>query len=228
MIFNGFTEKGIQFLKDLAANNNKDWFEQHRITYEKYLLDPLRQLTIALTPAIKSIDANIDTSPQINKTISKIFRDTRFSKDKAPLRTDLWISFRRPNKVWGNVPEFYLYFTPEEYQYGMGYYDASPANMKKFRHYITMYPNRFKKIINHYNPQNTFALMGDEYKRHLPNQFPKEYQPWFQKKSLHVSCIKKIDETFFSNHLKEELENAFVFNAELYHFLTESINSEAV
>lgn len=223
MTFKGFTNTSILFLKDLALNNNKDWFEQNRTTYEKHLLKPLKQLTTDLGLIIKNIDNKIETTPIINKTISKIYRDTRFSKDKSPFRTNLWISFKRQFKVWGNVPEFYFYFTPEEYQYGMGFYSATPTNMVKFRHCITLYPDRFKKIIDYYNSQDTFVLVGDEYKKHIPNQHPEEYQKWLQKKNLCMSCIKKIDKTFFSSYLKEDIENAFAFNADFYHFLIESI-----
>lgn len=224
MEFNGFTETSISFLKDLAANNNKEWFEDNRKTYEQHLLVPLKQLASYLGLVIKSIDKEIEITPAINKTISKIYRDTRFSKNKSLFRTDLWISFKRPFKIWGNVPEFYFYFTPEEYQYGMGFYSASPKNMEKFRYYITLHPDRFKKIVDYYNLQDTFVLVGEKYKRHIPNKHPEEYQEWFQKKNLCMSCIKKIDKTFFLSYLKKEIENAFEFNADFYHFLIQSIN----
>jgi uncharacterized protein (TIGR02453 family) len=223
MLFTGFTKTSISFLNDLARNNNKDWFEQNRPVYEKHLLEPLRQLTTELGIVIKSIDAEIDIRPLINRTISKIFRDTRFSMDKSPFRINQWISFKRPAGIWGNVPEFYFYFTPEEYQYGMGFYAATPANMEKFRDAIISFPDRFKKIVDFYQSQNIFTLDGVSYKKHIRNSLPENYQEWFQKKSLYVSRIKKIDNTFFSAGLKNEIENAFKTNAALYHFLMESI-----
>lgn len=224
MTFKGFTEQSISFLNNLALNNNKDWFEQNRIIYEKHLLEPLKQLATDLGLIIKSIDTKIETTPSINKTISRIFRDIRFSKDKSPFRTDQWISFKRPFKIWGNSPEFYFYFTPEEYQYGMGFYSAAAVNMEKFRHYITLYPDRFKKIIDYYNSQNNFVLVGQEYKKQIPNPHPEKYQKWFHKKNLCISCIRKIDKAFFSPSLKENIENAFAFNTDFYHFLIECIN----
>ena len=223
MLFKGFTKTSISFLNDLALNNNKNWFGENRAIYEKHILEPLRQLTTELGIAIKSIDDEIDIRPQINRTISKIFRDTRFSKDKSPFRTDQWISFKRPSGIWGNVPEFYFYFTPEEYHYGMGFYDTIPANMEKFRDYIISYPDRFEKIMNYYQSQSIFVPRGVNYKKHIPNTLPETYQEWFHKKNLYVSRIKTIDNTFFSAGLKDEIENAFQVNAELYHFLIESI-----
>ena len=137
MSFTGFTNTTIGYLKDLAANNNKEWFENNRETYEVHLLSPLRQLSTSLGIVIMSIDKEIEIAPNVNKTISRIYRDIRFSNDKSPFRTDQWLTFRRPNKQWGNVPEFYFYFTPEEYQYGMGFYAATSQNMKLIRSHLS-------------------------------------------------------------------------------------------
>ena len=223
MNFKGFEEKGIQFLKNLAVNNNKEWFEQNRDVYEKYLLVPMRQLVTDLQLLLKSVDAEIETTPAINKTISKIYRDTRFSADKLPFRTEQWMSFKRPMKIWGNVPEFYFYFTPEKYGYGMGFYSATPQNMEKIRESITSYPDRFKRIIDAYNTQNVFILGGENYKRPFPNSLPEEFQEWFRKKSLYLGCEKEIDKAFYSIQLKDILEKAFADNSTLYRFLIESI-----
>lgn len=222
-MFKGFSETSIQFLKELAANNNKEWFEQHRNIYEQHLLETLKQLTAELGLAVKSIDPDIEITPSVNKTISRIYRDTRFSADKSPFRTGQWISFKRPAKIWGNVPEFYFYFTPEKYEYGMGFYSATPQNMQKIRDSILFYPERFKSIIEYYNTQNDFVLAGENYKKQIPNSLPEEFQKWFQKKSLCLTCDHKMDENFFSVGLKDVLEKAVSINAELYHFLIESI-----
>ena len=223
-MFNGFNQEGILFLKDLAANNNKEWFEQHRLAYDNYLLKPLKQLTADLQLTIKSIDTEIETTPSINKTISRIYRDTRFSTDKSPFRTMQWISFRRPAKTWGNVPEFYFWFTPEKYEYGMGFYSATPKNMEKIREHIASCPDRFKKeIIDYYKAQDTFVLEGENYKRPVPNSLPEEFQQWLQKKNLCLSCKKEINKTFFSSGLKDILEKAFAANSRLYRFFIESI-----
>jgi uncharacterized protein (TIGR02453 family) len=222
MAFTGFTEQSVTFLKDLAANNNKEWFEKHRDIYEHHIMEPLRQLVTDLGPGLKTIDREIETTPAVNKTISKIYRDTRFSKDKSPFRTGLWLSFRRPNKIWGNVPEFYFYFTPEEYQYGMGFYSATPANMEKFREHITRETKRFGKIIGSYKP-GEHIIGGEEYKKKIPNELPDEFQSWYQKRNLYVNSTKKPGNSFFSPLLKDEISGFFHLNSDLYRFLIESI-----
>lgn len=227
MAFTGFTKSSIGFLKDLAVNNNKEWFEANRGSYEEHLLGPLKGLSADLGPMISSIDAEIEIAPNINKTISKIYRDVRFSNDKSPFRIDQWLTFKRPGKLWGNVPEFYFYFTPEEYQYGMGYYQATPERMNRLREHIVRHPDRFAKIIQTFKNQEAFKLVGEEYKRTIPNEMPEAFQPWFQKKSIALSCTRKLDQAFYDPNLLQILSDAFVLNAELYLFITESINYEA-
>ncbi len=223
MNFKGFSENGIVFLKDLARNNNKDWFEQHRQIYTDCLLEPLKQLATDLQLTLLSIDNKIETTPAVNKTISRIYRDTRFSSDKSPFRTSQWLSFKRLAKTWGNVPEFYFYFTREKYEFGMGFYSATPQNMEKIRSNILAYPEKFKSIIDVYNAQKIFILGGENYKRPVSNPLPEEFQGWFQKKSLYLRCEKEMDKIFFSSGLKETLEMAFIDNSALYQFLIESI-----
>jgi uncharacterized protein (TIGR02453 family) len=225
MAFKGFTPGTIAFLNDLAVNNNKEWFEANRSIYEEHVLQPMRDLTSDLGICIKSIDPVIDITPAVNKTISRIYRDTRFSKDKTPLRTDLWISFRRPHRDWGNVPEFYFYFTPEDYQFGTGFYCASAANMAKIREHIDVRPERFQKIVDFYNGQKFLNLGGEEYKRKIPNSLPGAFQKWYQKKNLFVNTSRQLDDVFFSAILRNDLENAFNQHAELYQFITECIYS---
>jgi uncharacterized protein (TIGR02453 family) len=224
MAFPGFTKTSIGFLKSLAVNNNKEWFENNRGIYEEHLLSPLKLLSHDLGALISSIDTEIETAPNVNKTISKIYRDIRFSNDKSPFRTDQWLTFKRPNKQWGNVPEFYFYFTPEEYQYGMGYYAASSDTMKCIREHISKHADRFEKIIYTYENQEHFKLVGEDYKKAILNDLPEKFQPWFQKKSIAVSCTRRIDPEFYDKNLGQILADAFKFNAELYLFITESIN----
>jgi len=223
MVFTGFTTAAIEFLKDLAVNNNKEWFENNRSRYETLLLEPLKRLSTDLGMVLSCIDPQIETAPKINITISKIYRDTRFSNDKSPLRTDQWLTFKRSRKQWGNVPEFYFYFTPEEYQYGMGFYAATPQNMACIRDYIERFPQRFKKVIETYGNQDCFRLVGENYKKSISNGLPEEFQPWYQKRNIEVSCTKKLEEGFFDKNLGQVLADAYIFNSEFYKFIIESL-----
>ena len=107
--FSGFSKESLDILKQVKINNSKIWFEKHHSEYEKYLLTPFRELVSDLTPMILSVDPDIEVRPAINKTISRIFRDTRFSKDKSLFRDTMWLVFKRPGSDWKiSIPGFYF------------------------------------------------------------------------------------------------------------------------
>ena len=219
MIFSGFTPNSIKFFENLAANNNKEWFEAHKSEYESHVLSPLRGLATALGPQAKAIDELVETAPTVNKTISRIYRDIRFSADKTPYRTNAWVSFRRPKKQWAVVPEFYFYFTPEEYQFGMGFYAATPDFMERYRYSIDTRHEEFAQIVATYENHNEYKVHGEEYKKRMPNRHGEEFTPWLQKKNIYTATAGKIDSSFFSPDLAERIAVSMEFNAPLYHFL---------
>lgn len=90
--FNGFSRKTLKFLRKLKANNDKAWFEGHRADYEEFVLQPLRSLVVDLGDFVLDIDPRFEITPAVNKTISRIYRDTKFSKDKSPFRSTVWIT----------------------------------------------------------------------------------------------------------------------------------------
>jgi len=218
-----FTPRTISFLEELKENNYKDWFEENRPVYEENLLKPMRQLTADLDPVLKSIDPRIDTSPAIGKAVSRIYRDTRFSLDKTPYRTEAWLSFKRPKKIFGNVPEFFLVFGPETYEIGMGFYAATPAFMANFRQFVTVNHEEFGEFLDTFE-QNGSELHGEAYKKKIANNLPDRFQPWIQKRNFYVCRTRKIDELFFSDKLREEMVEVFLANAGLYGFLMECMD----
>lgn len=103
-IFTGFSPESMEFFEKLAANNNKLWFEDHRDDFEQYLTGPLKSLVSDLSDTMLAIDPELVTIPTVDKTISRIYRDTRFSRNKSPYKTCLWITFKRRGSDWKSAP----------------------------------------------------------------------------------------------------------------------------
>lgn len=103
---NMFSSQSIAFLTEVKSQNNKEWYENNKAAYEKYLLEPFQHLVKSLTPIVQEIDKNIEVSPKIGKTISRIYRDTRFSKDKSRFRDKMWLTFKRDKKI-GLIHRFF-------------------------------------------------------------------------------------------------------------------------
>ncbi len=218
--FNGFSPNTLNFLRDLAENNNKIWFEAHRENYEEYLLQPMRNLVIDLSNFILNLDPYIEVTPAVNKTISRIFRDTRFSHDKSLFRSNMWITFKNRSKDWTRIVSSYFFeLNIDSYRYGMGFYKAAPAIMSTFRQKIDENPDEFLETISFYSKQQSFILEGEKYKRIFDKNKPIQIQDWYQRKNLCLICYKEINETLFSNKLVDELITGFNLISPLYHYL---------
>ncbi len=218
--FTGFSPKTLKFLRVLKANNNKPWFQSHKADYEEYVLQPLRDLVTDLGDFMLDIDPCFEITPAINKTISRIYRDTRFSKDKSPFRSTVWFTFKNSNKDWTtHVCGYFLELSPNSYRYGMGFYNAAPAIMGKFRQMIDEDPKEFLKAISFFGKQKAFVLEGDKYKRIIDKTKPEKIQNWYQRKNMYLVCNRKIDDILFSNKLADDLIDGFNLIAPFYHYL---------
>jgi len=222
--FKGFSRKTLKFLRDLMTNNNKTWVENHRYDYEEFVLGPLRDLVTDLGDFMLDIDPRFEITPAVNKTISRIYRDTRFSKDKSPFRSTVWITFKNQNKDWTTrVCGYFFELSVNSYRYGMGFYDAAPAIMSRFREMIDNNPKEFLKAISFFDKQKTFVLEGEKYKRIIDKTKPEKIQHWYQRKNMYLVCNRKIDNTLFSSKLVDDLVFGFNTIAPFYHYLQKII-----
>lgn len=172
-MFTGFTTNSLEFLSDIETNNNKTWFETNRQRYEQHLLGPLRALVTDLGDMMSDIDPAVEIRPAVNKTISRIYRDTRFSKDKSPYRACVWIAFKRPRKDWSSTEcGFFFELKPRGYRYGMGFYQAAPSLMREIRGLIDEDPQAIAELIAPLSRQRTFELVGEQYKKPLGEDLP--------------------------------------------------------
>ncbi len=222
--FRGFPRQAFQFLKSIRTHNDKAWFEAHRTEYEQYLLQPLRDLVTDLADFMLGIDLSFEVAPAVNKTISRIYRDTRFSEDKSPLRDCMWIVFKRAGKDWARYSAgYFLEINATWYRYGLGFYDAAPDVMAQFRRQLDENPEAFLKAIDWFDQQDTFVLEGETYKRPRGPEKPEPIRTWYEHKSFYLCCSRKIDNAILSPQLVDDLTAGFGMTAPLYHYLLDTI-----
>jgi uncharacterized protein (TIGR02453 family) len=215
--FRGFSERTIQFLRDVREHNAKEWFERNRPVYERELLEPMRDLVADLSGTMLSIDPELETRPAVGKTISRIHRDTRFSRDKSLYRDAMWITFKRRSENWTDGPAFFFELRTDGYRYGMGFYAASKATMDKLREWIDEEPDDFRRTTAFYGRQKTFVLEGELYKRVLDPDKPESVLEWYQRKNIYLACNRAIDGLLFSPKLVDEIAAGFGMLGGLYH-----------
>ena len=217
--FAGFTKETFNFFAGLKENNYKPWFEEHKTVYEQEVLQPLKALALAMAPAMYSIDSQMNFQP--NKVVSRIYRDIRFSPDKSPYKTNMWITFQRIVPNWENFPGFYMEINDEGYQYGMGLYMAKKNVMDGYREKIELDPESFREITKDLTGKHRFVLGGDEYKRPINNSLPDYFQTWFQRRNIYLYKICPIGKELFDEGFARHLSDEFTLLQPLYNFMME-------
>ncbi len=215
--FTGFSAKSLAFLKGLEEHNDKLWFEAHRHEYEEHLLGPMRSLASDLGELMLSIDPLLEIRPAVNKTISRIYRDTRFSRSKLPFRTTMWITFKRPGDGWQDRPGYFFEIAPDSYRYGMGFYAASSSTMSALREMIYTHSKELKKAVSALSEQKDFVVEGQMYKRLRRKETSEEMPNWYQRKNIYVVCNRKADSRLFGAQVEMDLRSGFLSLASLYH-----------
>ena len=90
-----FTKSTFSFLDELAASNNRAWFEENKSRYESLVREPALAFIEAMEPALRKFAPNLRAEPRkVGGSLMRVFRDTRFSRDKTPYKTNIGIQFR--------------------------------------------------------------------------------------------------------------------------------------
>lgn len=224
--FKGFSERSLAFLAGMRDNNNHEWYEEHKDEYVKYVQEPMKALSFELSDAMLSVDEYFVTG---GRTVSRIRRDTRFSKNKLPYKSVSWLVFKRPNKDWVSLPAFFFELSPEGYVYGMGFYSAEPSTMKSFRNIIDTQRNKFDEAVGFYysDKSQPFILGGDKYKRILDASKDERIMDWYQRKNLYLTAERPVDSVLFNSSLAGTLLEDFFRLAPLYRLFLEASRTQA-
>lgn len=91
--FAGFPRDAFRFFRELTRNNSKAWFDRNRERYQQSIVTPFRALLVALTPFILRLDPAFEVAGKTNRNFSRINRDIRFHRDRAPYHTNYYLYF---------------------------------------------------------------------------------------------------------------------------------------
>ena len=107
-MFTGLRGEIFDFLEGLYEHNGREWFEAHKAVYEKQIKPTAKAIVQGLAPFVKMLDENLETRPQIHKTISRIHNDRRFRKDRLPFKRYVFMTFPREGRRWADGPLLYV------------------------------------------------------------------------------------------------------------------------
>lgn len=211
-----FSRRSLQFLKNVKLQNNREWYAQNKPVYEKWLLLPFKRLVEELSLTIVDIDSHIETMPMVDKTISRIYRDVRFSHDKTLYRDNMWLVFKRKLKSKYQYPAFFFELYPDSYRYGLGFYNAHPKFMELFRKAIDEDEKGFLKMVLAVK-KSGFVAEGDFYKKKRCQNA--QLVDWYDRKNIFmVHNSDAVDEIFDFDFLVKRLRKGFNSLSGLYGF----------
>lgn len=217
MSFNGFTNEALKFLLENRFNNSKDWYENHKDLYKQYVYTPFVQLITELAPNMTEIDSQILTVP--SKLISRVRRDTRFTKDKTLYRDNAWLVFLRDKSQMSSSPCYWFEIGQNGSSYGLGYYGAKPSSMENMREMIIKSYPSFLSALKCYESQKLFTIGGEKYKRSkFPDQ-PENLKSWLDRKNIYFECVQSDFKLAFSKNLPDILKEGFTTLKPIYEFL---------
>lgn len=174
-MFEGFTPETIKFFRQLSKNNNREWFAKNKARYEDVVLNPALELVTEMQEPLKKVSPHfVAVAKKSGGSLMRIYRDTRFSKDKTPYKTNLGIHFRHEAGKNVHAPGFYFHIDKKEIFVGAGIWHPDNSTLKKIRMRIVDDPAGWKRARNGKKFRSMFELRGDALKR-PPRGFDAEH-----------------------------------------------------
>lgn len=175
--FSGFPKETLSFLTKLKRNNNREWFNKNKEKYESYFVEPSLAFIEAMEKPLKKISECFLAIPKkTGGSLMRIYRDTRFAKEKTPYKENIGIHFRHLQGKDVHAPGYYLHIEPKEVFLGVGIWRPDNKILAKIRQMIDEESATWKKATVFKAFRDRFHMAGDSLKR--PPRGYNDDHPW--------------------------------------------------
>jgi len=212
-MFQGYSEKTLDFMWGIRLNNERGWFLEHKEEYLQYLYQPTMDL------GREVYDRFTEKFPKLglNLHVCRIYRDARRLHGSGPYKDHLWLTLRKENDVWSQQPVFWFEITPEGWSCGVGFWSAGAQTMAAMRRDMDENPKRLEKLARRLQKDGAFSVQGRDYAR--PKGSPSALlAPWYNKKTISIGCERPFDELVCSPALVDTLVEGFTFLEPYYQY----------
>lgn len=226
MKFAKFQPTLFEFLEQLAANNNRAWFQENKPRYESEVLEPAMAFIRAFQGRLKRISPHFVASDRrVGGSLMRVYRDTRFAKNGDPYKTNVGIQFRHEQGRDVHAPGFYLHIAPDECFMGAGLWRPEAEPLGKIRQAIADSPDRWHRARNARKFQERFALNGASLKR-PPRGFPADH-PWIEdlKRTDFIGLEKLEERDVLSKGFLDHVAASFTASRPFMRFLCDALKA---
>jgi uncharacterized protein (TIGR02453 family) len=170
-----FSKQTFAFLKALEQNNEREWFDAHKQDYEKLVRDPALDFISDMSLEMPAISRHFLAQPKkVGGSLMRVYRDTRFSNDKTPYKTNIGIQFRHEVGKDVHAPGYYLHIEPGECFVGVGMWHPEADALFKIRQAIVEKPEAWLAARDDKTFRKHYSLEGDSL-ANAPRGFAKNH-----------------------------------------------------
>ena len=219
-----FTPKLFGFLKDLAENNDREWFKAHQDAYEEHVRQPALEFITDFAVPLKKISEHfVSDSRTVGGSMFRIQRDTRFSKDKTPYKLNTGMQFRHRAGKDAHAPGFYVHLQPGECFIGVGLWRPETKVAYAIREAIADDPARWKRATRGKRFSDVLELGGDSLKR--PPRGYDEDHPLIDdlKRKDFIASTRITQKSVTSDHFMEDFTDVCKRSAPFMKVLCEAV-----
>lgn len=215
-MFSGFTDETVKFLLDLKFHNNTEFFHANHDRYVETVQTPFYEFIEDLAPNMLKIDSSMEVRPY--KCLSRIHRDTRFSRDKSPYRDHHWLLFRRAAEPREQSVNYFFEFGPDRLNWGMGVWGENKELFDLFRKRMRANPDGTLALIDDTNlGRKHLFLSGSTYKRmEIPPEIPERLRAWYSIKEMYICKYNADYRIAFTDQVLKDVRKDFLTLAPLY------------
>jgi len=165
--------EGLAFLRNLARNNDRDWFQPRKVIYEAELKEPMLAIVRKITDAMTDFAPNHMRPAE--KSVFRIYRDTRFSNDKRPYKTHIaaWWSHQGLEKTSG--AGYYFHISAKEIAVAAGAYMPEKDQLAAIRHWLLDHHAEFRRLLERPAVRRAFKVFEGNALTRPPKGFPKDH-----------------------------------------------------
>ncbi len=173
--FQGFGSETFRFLEELEQNNERPWFNENKHRYDEAVLEPALDFIAAMSARLPAISDHFHAIPKrIGGSLMRVYRDTRFARDKTPYKTNIGIQFRHERGKDVHAPGFYLHIARSGCFLAAGMWHPDRDALAAIRAEIFEHPEKWKRVRDNRKFRACFDLGGSSLKR-PPRGFPAEH-----------------------------------------------------
>ena len=216
--FTGIPPESLHLLLQNRFEDSKEFYDKHKAQLKKLVLEPMGQIVEDLAPALSALDREIVLSPKI---VSRLRRDTRFSKDQTMYRSNVWVCFTKPRVEYPHIwPLFWFEIKPEEsiWSAGVCIWDSPPAYMRFMKERMLTGPEAFLAAAK-LAMESSAQLHIESYKKDRAPDAPEALKPYLNAKHFNF-MVESCDMALLqSPALVDELQKHYASFAGMYGWL---------